>query len=159
MLTIISNAEYVRAFACSLSCGCDARLNFMLSMMLTEVTVQFEMASYEKPESEEIVMVNITASGQASFPYSLTLTAMDVEAELPSDYNLSSTVTLQAGEESVLLPITIINDDVFEPNETFKVIMTLPDDVIIPGIRVGKNNVTLVRILNDDLGECGCACI
>jgi hypothetical protein len=115
-----------------------------------EVTVQFEMASYELLESEEIVMVNITASGQASFPYSLTLTAMDVEAELPSDYNLSSTVTLQAGEESVLLPITIINDDVFEPNETFKVIMTLPDDVIIPGIRVGKNNVTLVRILNDD---------
>ena len=149
---------YVCAFACSHSCGCDARLTFMLSMMLTEVTVQFEMASYERLESEGIFMVKITASGQASFPYSLALTTMDIEAKQPSDYNLSSTVTFQAGEESVLLPIAIINDDMFEPNETFKVIMTLPDDVTIPGIRVGKNNVILVRILNDDPGECGCAC-
>jgi hypothetical protein len=70
-----------------------------------------------------------------------TATAADGDYQIPT----TTTVTIPAGQKSVIVPVSIVGDNKFEPNETFAVVLDNPQNA---AIGTGTAEAT---ILNDDL--------
>ena len=105
-------------------------------------------------ESEGPFDVKIIASGNASFPYTIQVAAMNIEATQPFDYVFSPIVlTFQPDEVEKSITVPIVDDIFDELDETFKLIITVPNISRDAGITEGEINVTTLLIVDDD-GKC-----
>ena len=105
-------------------------------------------------ESEGPFDVKIIASGNASFPYTIQVAAMNIEATQPFDYVFSPIVlTFQPDEVEKSITVPIVDDIFDELDETFKLIITVPNITRDAGITEGEINVTTLLIVDDD-GKC-----
>ncbi len=80
------------------------------------------------------------------FFFFLVVTAVGISASPVSDFqSYKTTVVLGTGEASVTDTIEIIDDDVSESTETFRLVLTEADGQIDAG-----NNEVIVTIIDDD---------
>lgn len=85
----------------------------------------------------------ITQSSPSSLPTTFTFTTTPGTATAGLDYTgFSGTVTIPAGSTSVTVNIPIINDTIFEPNQTFAVAISAPVNATLGATTTGT--VTIV---------------
>ena len=64
------------------------------------------------------------------------------------DYRRNSTIVIPANITSTSFTINIINDNISECNELFKIVLSVPTSTC--GVIVGNNNISEVTIKDDD---------
>src|SRR5206468_808762 len=91
--------------------------------------------------------ITLSLNGPASVATSIHWATADGSAVAGSDYLAGSgTVTFAAGATTAQITVTLLGDAVYEPNETFKILLSNP---------IGLNladGTGVVTILNDDRG-------
>jgi hypothetical protein len=89
--------------------------------------------------------VNLTLSQEAASPVTVEYTTVNGTATAGSDYlSQSGTVTFAPGETSIQVGFTVYGDTVFEPDETFSILLSNP-----VGAQLGDDTGT-ITIVNDD---------
>ena len=123
---------------------------------ILDITVQFRRRMYMAFENENNFQVEVVASGNASFPYTFTVTVMDIEATQLVDYIFSTLpLTFEEGQLSAAFTLPIIDDNLVEGNETFKLSISVPQTSRDSGISEGEINMTLLLIKDND-GKSAC---
>ncbi len=92
--------------------------------------------------------VSIVGGGNALQDLSFRVNTRDDSAAEPSDYARiqNQTFTIPAGQNSVVVPVSVVADDQAEPDETFDVEIDQPS----AGAVIGANDVGVGTIQNDD---------
>ncbi len=91
--------------------------------------------------------LQITLSAASSQTVTVTAATADGTAVAPGDYTAGSSVaTFAPGVTSLPAVITILTDNLVEPNETFSVVLSNPTNATI------GDGTGVVTILNDDVG-------
>ncbi|MDT4992687.1 MAG: large repetitive protein [Actinoplanes sp.] len=85
--------------------------------------------------------VTVRMSRPEKFPVTVVLDTIDGTAVAPGDYQAISglKVTVPAGATDVAVPLSIVNDGVTEPDETFQVSLSQPS-----AGQIGKNPATVI---------------
>lgn len=113
-------------------------------------TASFEMNSKTLAENSGVyeVIVNRVGSttGQSTYDYALTTDTATIGDDV---IDVGGTLIWQDGEnDSKAIEISLINDDIEEPNEQFKVVLTSP-----AGNRLGTNAEITIIIADDDQNQ------
>ena len=138
-------------------------------LMNVVVVVTWEQDMYMLTESEGYIVVILNSSEPASFPFNVTVTAIDMTAvgkqvwctlrprtycilslfisAANNDYMFSSAVVnFPAGVTRVNISIPVIDDEIHELDETFKLNVTSGAF----GVFVGYPDVTTILIKDDE---------
>nr|WNS50027.1 Na-Ca exchanger/integrin-beta4-like protein [Halisarca dujardinii] len=118
------------------------------------ITIEFEFDMYMRNESDALFEVSILASGSASFPYSFEVSFMNIEAVEPFDYVfIPLTRIFEPGQTSTTFSVPIVDDNFDEIDESFKLIITIPESSRQAGVSVGVKSVTTLIIKDNDVPE------
>ncbi|WP_191759999.1 Calx-beta domain-containing protein, partial [Komarekiella delphini-convector] len=99
----------------------------------------------EKDGTATVTVTRGNSSGAASVDYK----TVDGTAKVGSDYKaVSGTLNFAAGQISKTIPISIINDTVGEPNETFS--LKLSNAI---GAKLTSKDTSVITIIDDDPGS------
>ena len=110
-------------------------------------TVQLAGASYSVNEAAGVAVITVTLNGPSVAPITLTFATADGTALAGEDYvALSGTLSFAPGETEQVIVISLLDDLVYETDETFT--LTLSDPV---GATLGSPFQTTFTILNDEL--------
>jgi hypothetical protein len=114
-------------------------------------TVSFSRPVYEIGERGGRGAVQIVRRGRQNTEQTVRLTSLDslpVSATAGEDYVPVSDVLvrLPAGRSRVAVPISVVNDQLSEPTESFDLALYNPS----PGLCMGNTSVASVRILDDE---------
>ena len=92
--------------------------------------------------------VSIVGGGNALQDLSFRVNTRDGSADEPSDYARiqNQTFTIPSGQNSVVVPVSVVADDQAEPNETFEVEIDQPS----AGAAISANDTGIGTIQNDD---------
>ncbi len=86
-------------------------------------------------------MIDVELSHSSPLTISVDYATVNSSAIAGKDYrSTSGTLTFNPGEESKSISIPVLSDEVFEPTETFKLILSNPVNATID---VGTSNITL----------------
>ena len=108
--------------------------------------VQFSATNYNVNEGDGTVTVTVTKTGNTAVPAAVNYATSDGTATAPSDYTTTSgTLTFAPTETSKTFTVPIIQDTVYEGNETFTVTLSTP-----VGATLGAPNPATVTIIDDD---------
>ena len=125
-------------------------------LKIPDITIQFRRRMYMAFEYENNFQVEVVASGNASFPYTFEVTVMDIEATQQVDYVFSPlNLTFEQGQLSTAFTLPIIDDNLVEGNETFKLLINVPQITRDSGISEGEINMTVLLIKDND-GKSAC---
>jgi Cadherin-like domain/Bacterial Ig-like domain/Calx-beta domain len=117
--------------------------------------VQFLAANYSVDENNATVatITIVRTGGDNGIAGSVQLNLSDGTAFSPTDYlNEPITVNFAAGESSKTIAIPIVNDTIFEPNETVNLTLSSPST----GLTIGVQNSAVLTIFdNDNVGPTG----
>jgi RHS repeat-associated protein len=95
-----------------------------------------------------VVEVTVTRTGSATNAVSVAVSLQNGSATYPQDYSQTSVVVaFTAGETSKTVALPIVNDTIFEPNETINLSLTNPSS----GTIIGTQNAAVLTIISDDL--------
>lgn len=118
------------------------------------VVFQVEHDSYEFNEGAGVasIVVSRPAFTSSGFPilgtYSVDYSTVPGSALPSADYTeTSGSLTFGTGEATKTITIPLVNDSVFEPDETFSVVLSNPTN----GSVLGAVSVATVKILDNDL--------
>ncbi|BDA73778.1 hypothetical protein CAL7716_079440 [Calothrix sp. PCC 7716] len=116
-------------------------------------TLAFSRSTYSVNEDgTSVVAVTITRAGGSDGEVSATLTPSNGTATAPTDYNSNPiTVSFADGETSKTVTIPIVDDTVFESNETINLALSNPTN----GATIGTQNTATLTILNNDTPQQG----
>jgi Ca2+-binding RTX toxin-like protein len=108
----------------------------------------FSQANYSiNEDSTPIVAVTVNRTGGSDGAVSATISLTDGTATGPDDYiNTSATVNFANGETSKVVTIPIVNDGVFETNETIYLTLNNPTN----GATLGSQNTATLTIIDND---------
>ena len=108
----------------------------------------FSQAYYSiNEDSTPIVAVTVNRTGGSDGAVSATISLTDGTATGPDDYiNTSATVNFANGETSKAVTIPIVNDGVFETNETIYLTLNNPTN----GATLGSQNTATLTIIDND---------
>jgi Cadherin-like domain/Calx-beta domain/RTX calcium-binding nonapeptide repeat (4 copies) len=110
-------------------------------------TIDFSSATYAINENDGTVQITLTRSGATTSQVSITVALTDGTANAPSDYNNTPiTVTFDSGQTVQNIFIPLVDDTVFETNETFNLALINPTG----GATIGTQSNAVVTIVNDD---------
>ncbi len=133
----------------------DATLGTPYSATLTIVDddtprVKFERADYRYDESAGTVEIGVILQPSSELPVTVDYTTGDGAAIAGEDYEaVSGTLTFPPGDTSQAFSVTILDDDLYEPDET--VVLTLSNLTSTHHAALGDPHVAALTILNDDL--------
>jgi subtilisin family serine protease len=109
--------------------------------------LQFSAAAYTVAENGGSIVLTVTRSGGSAGDVSVEYATADGSAAAGADYGASAgTLTLADGETSRTFAIAILDDAVFEGNESFNVILSNPSG----GATLGTRSTALVTIGEND---------
>lgn len=112
--------------------------------------IEFASSSYAVLESEQRVNLEVVRYGQINTAIRFRLDTIDGTATAGEDYvKLSEEFVLERGEQEKKITIHVIDDNQWEPDETFFVKLSLPDGEEVRA-KLGSKTVALVTIINDD---------
>jgi hypothetical protein len=108
----------------------------------------FSQANYSiNEDGTPVVAVTVNRTGGSDGAVSATISLTDGTATRPDDYiNTSVTVDFANGETSKVVTIPIVNDGVFEPNETINLTLNNPTN----GATLGSQNTATLTIIDND---------
>jgi hypothetical protein len=106
-------------------------------------------ATYSLSESSQTVNIAVTRSGEVSGTTTVNYATVDGTAAAGSDYTaVSGTLTFAPGETTKVIPVSIINDTLFEGNpETFSLNLTDPTGT---DVQLMNPSSTTVMIFDND---------
>mmetsp|Transcript_25877 Transcript_25877/g.65519 ORF Transcript_25877/g.65519 Transcript_25877/m.65519 type:complete len:804 (-) Transcript_25877:2083-4494(-) len=111
-----------------------------------EATVSFKVPTYAALESDGTCVITIVRDGPLDDSVSVSYETQDGTATAGQDYVAASgTVRFDPGERTKTVAISIIDDNEYEPDETFEVQLKECN-----GCMPGKHPVTVVTIIDDD---------
>jgi Ca2+-binding RTX toxin-like protein len=109
--------------------------------------ISFGQTTYSVNEADGTASVTLIRSGNLSAAVSATLTPSDGTATAPADYNSSPiTVNFAAGQTSQTITIPIVNDNIFESNETVNLTLSNPTG----GAILGPQQTATLTIVDND---------
>ena len=109
--------------------------------------IQFANATYSIPENGGSVLIMLDRVGGSDGSVSAVYATASGTASAGSDYTTTTgTVTFAAGEVSKSFSIPIVDDAIFEGNETFTVALSSPTG----GATIGSPGTTTVTILDNE---------
>ncbi|OWF40718.1 uncharacterized protein LOC110463423 [Mizuhopecten yessoensis] len=121
---------------------------------ILKATFQFARSSYVVKESAGVVKLQVDRISGGLHKVIMYWKSTSITARLNSDYRgASGSVTFGVGEKWKFIQIPIVNDQIYERIETFKVTLTSAS----AGGAIGTRSVTTVTITDDDL-PCGGKC-
>ncbi len=111
----------------------------------TNPTISIEDLSVN--EEDSTVGIAVSLSGKIAVPVTLKVNTVDGTANASSDYMavINHSLTIPAGETSVNAILTIMDDNVSEPNETFSVVLS----DVSAGVSIVKGT-GVVTIVDDE---------
>ena len=114
--------------------------------------VQFSQRSISGNEKDlESADIIVTASHAPAQDLTIAYTYSDNDATAGEDYDgTAGTVTIPAGQTSVAFKATLLQDDIFEDSETFRVLLSVSPDYLPGSVRS-----VIVTILDDEEPEVG----
>jgi hypothetical protein len=111
-----------------------------------EPAVQFSKPSYASNEANGATAVTVTLSTTPTQTVSVQYATADGTATAPDDYiSTSDILTFNPGEISKSIPLTIVDDDLEEPDETFTMSLSNPT-----GATLGVYDQATITIEDDD---------
>lgn len=110
-------------------------------------TVTFAVTSTSVGEAAGSATLTVTKSGATTLSHSVTYGTANISAAAGSDYSSTSGVlTFTAAETSKTFPVTLLDDFVYEGNETFSATLSAPTN----GASVnGSSNGTITIVDNE----------
>ena len=119
------------------------------SILQTDPNLRFAAANYTVGEADGTVTLNVSISAAplVTRPVTVTYTTVDGTAIAGSDYVAASgSLTFNSGGPLIRnIVITIINDNLPEPNETFSVVLQSPENATL-----AAPSIATVTIVSDD---------
>ncbi|CAM4784047.1 unnamed protein product [Rotaria magnacalcarata] len=113
-------------------------------------TLEFASSSYAVLEREQRVTVEVVRHGFTKSVVHFRLDTIDGTATAGEDYiKLSEEFVMESGQQEKKITIHVIDDNQWEPDETFFVKLSLPESEENRA-KVGSKTVALVTIINDD---------
>lgn len=117
-----------------------------------EPTVSFRTATHAILESGGVLSISVVRAGSVDTACGVRVYTVDGTATETEDYvKVDTVLTFTAGETEKKVDVAIIDDDVWEPDETFDVVLEAHDGAghAVPA-KLGRIQRTTVTILNDD---------
>ncbi|CAF1313946.1 unnamed protein product, partial [Rotaria sordida] len=112
--------------------------------------IQFSAVAYAVLEREQKVEVKIERTGPIDIDVRFRLDTIDGTAIAGEDYiKLSEEFTMEPGQREKKIIIHVIDDNQWEPDETFLVKLSLPKGEEAH-TKLGSKTVAIVTIINDD---------
>lgn len=112
--------------------------------------LEFASSSYAVLENEQRVTVEVVRYGPIDSDIKFRLDTIDGTATAGEDYiKLAQEFTMQKGEQEKKVVIEVIDDNQWEPDETFFVKLSIPEGQQ-GNLKLGSKTVALVTIINDD---------
>lgn len=110
-------------------------------------TVQLNASSYKVNENGSFVYANVTVMGIASSNITINYGTASGTATSGSDFTATSgTITFKPGDLSKLIPINITNDNIYEPDQNFTIMLSNPSSNAI----IGSPGTATITIKDDD---------
>ncbi len=110
-------------------------------------TVQFNASTYKVNENSGVVYANVTLNGIASSDITVNYATASGTATSGSDFMATTGVlTFKPGDYSKLIPISIINDSIYEPDQNFTITLSSPSSNVI----IGSPATATITIKDDD---------
>jgi azurin len=121
----------------------------MGAVELAPGTVQFAVTAVSVAESVTTVTITVTRTGGADGAVSVAYNTADGTATAPADYGSASGTLNWADQDAApkTFQVTIVNDTLDEPDETFTANLSAPTG----GAVLGANTVETVTIQDDDV--------
>jgi alpha-tubulin suppressor-like RCC1 family protein len=127
----------------------DGALSYSTRPVITSVydtNVQFSQAAQQVGEQNGQVTLALTLDGPSGVPVTVAYITEDETATAGADYTATSgTVRFEAGETQKFITVTVLDDALDEPNETFLLRLTQ----IVNG-EVGGNGQAQVTLVDND---------
>jgi solute carrier family 8 (sodium/calcium exchanger) len=112
--------------------------------------LEFASSSYAVLEREQRVTVEVVRYGFDNSVIHFRLDTIDGTATAGEDYvKLSEEFQMERGQQEKKITIHVIDDNQWEPDETFFVKLSLPEGEETRA-KLGSKTVALVTIINDD---------
>ncbi|XP_013386884.1 sodium/calcium exchanger 1 isoform X2 [Lingula anatina] len=119
-----------------------------LSEKGTRAVIEFTATSCAVLENEKRVRIGIRRSGKLDSKVIFRVETIDGTAEATKDYiPVKTSMVFEPNETSKYIDIEIIDDNEWEPDETFFVRLSLDAD---QNAVIGKKSINQVTIINDD---------
>lgn len=116
----------------------------------TKSVIEFAASSYAVLENEQICRIMIERYGRLDQEVTFRVETIDGTAESGEDYNkIDEVVTMVKNQHLFPLDVTIIDDNQWEPDETFFVKLSLYGNSQ-PNVKIGHKAITMVTIIDDD---------
>ncbi|CAF5008277.1 unnamed protein product, partial [Rotaria sp. Silwood1] len=113
-------------------------------------TIEFASSNYAVLEREQRVTVDVVRYGATDSVVRFRLDTIDGTATAGEDYiKLSEEFKMEPGELEKKITINVIDDNQWEPDETFFVKLSLADEAETH-IKLGTKTIALITIINDD---------
>ena len=104
-------------------------------------------AVYKILESQPTVEVKVLRAGGAKGEVSCSYATKDGTAVAPADYTaMSGTLKFAAGETEKIITVTIVDDEIYEQDEDFYMVIT----DAVGGAKIGATYRSTITIVNDD---------
>ena len=117
--------------------------------IITLPQVQFLQSHYSFNETDSPAFITLTLSNSAPLTSTVGYTTTPGTAVPHDDYLPSSgTITFTPGLITAVLPITLLDDNQYEPDETFHLSLSSPQNLIL-----GSPLTATVTILDDDSAQ------
>lgn len=116
----------------------------------TKSVIEFAASSYAVLENEQICRVIIERYGKLDQEVTFRVETIDGTAEAGEDYNkIDEVITMVKNQRFFPLDVTIIDDNQWEPDETFFVKLSLYGNSQ-PCVKIGHKAISMVTIIDDD---------
>jgi C1A family cysteine protease len=110
--------------------------------------IQFNLSSFSINENAGNAIINVDRVNGAAGIVSVSYEISDLTATSALDFiNSTSVLTFNDGEARRSFNVTIINDNVYEENETLRITLKSP----INGSEIGTRSSMILTIINDDM--------
>lgn len=115
----------------------------------TKSVIEFAASSYAVLENEQICRIIIERYGKLDQEVTFRVETIDGTAEAGEDYNkIDEVITMVKNQRFFPLDVTIIDDNQWEPDETFFVKLQLYGNQ--PNVKIGHKAISMVTIIDDD---------
>jgi ribosomal protein L35AE/L33A len=110
-------------------------------------SLQFDLTSYQQTEGGASANITLSRSGGSSGSVNVDYSTVDGTAAAGSDYiSTSGSINFSAGVTSVSFQVTLLDDTVYEGDETVSLVLSNPTG----GAVIGSNDTAQLTILDNE---------
>ena len=125
-----------------------------LSILESQSVIQFSQLVYTVSEATPMATITVVRTGSLAVPAKVAFRTVDGTATAPADYaSRSGVLSFAASMDTQTFTVPIVNDDIFEPDETVTLVLSDPVGAVLGQV----STATLVITDNDPPGTIGFA--